>query len=400
MMLRRSRAVAAVLAAAVATVLSPSSAQAATLTHGMTIVGHGWGHGHGMSQYGARGAAVKGLTYKQILGFYYPHTTWSTTSGTVRVLLAEITNNRLTVKPRAELLATWSGHAAVSLAKAQPSADQWQVVPAASGRSTLMYHVAAGWKPYAGMPVAGGISFSAPGKVLSVGIPGGWRSYRGTVGTVPQTNQDLRWIVNTLPLDQYLLGVVPSEMPSSWPAQALQSQAVAARTYAAYEMQTPANGAYQLYDDTRSQVYRGYSAEQSSTNAAVAATNSQILTYGGKPAFTEFASSNGGYELAGQSTPEPYLPSQKDPYEQYGSNPYATWSASIPIGTILANVRSKCGSNWTTITGIGHAYYPPAGDPWFSRIYVYGNGGTCTYYGYEFRVDFGLRSANFGYHVS
>ena len=63
-------------------------------------------------------------------------------------------------------------------------------------------------------------------------------------------------------------------------------------------------------------------------------------------------------------------------------------------------MKSKCGSTWTTITGIGHEYYPPAGDPWFSRILVYGNGGTCTYYGYEFRVAFGLRSANFGYHVS
>lgn len=400
MMRRRSRAVAAVLAAAVATFATPTNAHAATLVHGMTISGHGWGHGHGMSQYGARGAAIKGLDYKRILGFYYPHTTWSTKSGLVRVLLAEITSNTVTARPRSSLTASWRGHSAVwNLGKVQPSADQWQIVPANAGRSVLKYHVATGWKTYTS--VVGELDFYALGNPINIGVPGGWRAYRGTIGAaLPSSTASTRWIVNTLQLDQYILGVTPSEMPASWQPEALKAQVVAARTYAAYEIRTPATSAYDLFDDTRSQVYRGFSAEQASTNAAASATSGQILTYAGAPAFTEFSSSNGGYELAASTSPQPYLPSQPDPYEQFSGNPHATWSASISVATLLASVQSKCGSTWTTITGIGHAYYQPPGNPWFSRIYVYGNGGTCTYYGYEFRVDFGLRSANFGFHVS
>lgn len=398
MMRRRSRTVAVVLAAAVATLVSPSGAQAAALAHGMTISGHGWGHGHGMSQYGARGAASKGLDYRRILGFYYPRTTWSTKSGVVRVLLAEITNNRLVARPRSSLTASWRGHTAVwNLGKVQPSADQWQIAPASGGRSVLMYHLAAGWKTYTS--VVGELDFYALGNPINIGVPGGWRSYRGTVGAaLPSSTSASRWIVNTLQLEQYILGVIPSEMPAGWQPEALKAQAVAARTYAAYEMATPASPAYELFDDTRSQVYRGFSAEQASTNAAASATQGQILTYSGAPAFTEFSSSNGGYELAAESNPKPYLPSQPDPYEQYSGNANATWSASIPAPILL----QECPAAGSAVTNVTSAHYGPANDPWISRIFVWGDKNTivCTFYGYQFRVMNGLKSANFGFHVS
>ncbi|BBH16590.1 hypothetical protein Back2_08770 [Nocardioides baekrokdamisoli] len=396
MIRRRSRAVVAALAAAVATLFSPSSAQAYTASQHMVISGHGWGHGHGMSQYGARGAAIKGLDYKQILGFYYPHTTWSTKTGLVRVLLAGITTNKVVARPRSSLTASWRGHTSVwNLGKVQPTADQWQIVPASGGRSVLMYHVAAGWKTYTA--VVGELDFYALGNPISIGVPGGWRSYRGTVGAVlPSPSAATRWIVNTLQLDQYILGVIPSEMPSSWQPEALKAQAVAARTYAAFEMATPASPEYDLFDDTRSQVYGGFTAEQASTNTAASATTGQILMYGGKPAFTEFSSSNGGYELAASTNPQPYLPSQPDPYEQYSGNPYATWSASISVTTLL----NECPSAGSSITSVTAEHYPPSNNPWLSRVIVKGPSGSCTFYGYQFRVMNGLRSANMGFHIS
>ena len=402
MMRRRSRAVAAVLAVVVACILSPSNAEAYTSSQRLVITGHGSGHGHGMSQYGARGAAIRGLNYKQILGFYYPHTAWSSKTGQVRVLLAEVTTNTLVVKSRPNLIAFWRDHTARwNLGALQPSADAWQIVPAGGGASTLMYHVASGWKTFTTQ--VGELDFYASGGPISVSVPGGWRSYRGTLGAaLPSSTATTRWIVNTLPLDQYILGVIPAEMPASWPTQALRAQAVATRTYAAYEMTTPATSGYDLFDDTRSQVYGGYAAEQTSTSAAAGATSGQVLTYGGQPAFTEFASSNGGYELAALTSPVAYLPSQRDPYERYSSNPNAIWWVTVPMSTVLAKVRSKCGGSWTTITRMTAEHYPPTtSDPWLSRIHIYGNGtgGVCTYYGYEFRVDFGLKSSNFGFNV-
>ena len=63
-------------------------------------------------------------------------------------------------------------------------------------------------------------------------------------------------VINHVAIDQYLRGVVPAEMPSSWPAEALKAQAIAARSYALYRIH-PTTGTFDLYDDTRSQVYRG-----------------------------------------------------------------------------------------------------------------------------------------------
>src|SRR5207248_10973384 len=93
-------------------------------------------------------------------------------------------------------------------------------------------------------------------------------------------------------LDDYVRGVISAEMPSSWSMQALETQAVAARTYA-LTSNVGGNG-YQLYPDTRSQMYQGVAAETPSTDAAVAATRGQIVTYHGSPAITFFFASSGG----------------------------------------------------------------------------------------------------------
>ena len=93
--------------------------------------------------------------------------------------------------------------------------------------------------------------------------------YRGALEIRTAAGSGLN-AINALGMEDYLLGVVPSESPSSWPAAALQAQAVAARSYA---LASNVNGkGFDQYADTRSQVYRGYLGETPSTNAAVAAT--------------------------------------------------------------------------------------------------------------------------------
>ena len=127
--------------------------------------------------------------------------------------------------------------------------------------------------------------------------------------------------VNTLALDDYLKGVVPHESINSWPAAALQAQAVAARTYADVRIGT---GPYDICDDTQCQVYTGVASfdaagnqlaalQFAESNAAIAAVAGQIRTYNGAPISTEYSSSNGGWTTtAGQ----PWEPAQPDPFDK------------------------------------------------------------------------------------
>ncbi len=150
-------------------------------------------------------------------------------------------------------------------------------------------------------------------------------------------------IVNAVALDDYVRGVVAGEMPASWPAQALEAQAVAARTYA---LTSDVGGAaFDVYDDTRSQVYGGVGAETAATDAAVAATSGQVVTYHGALAATYFFASSGGYtenveNVWAGSTPEPWLRGVPDPYDGAGGDPYHRWL----IGLSPAGAKAKLGA--------------------------------------------------------
>jgi stage II sporulation protein D len=99
--------------------------------------------------------------------------------------------------------------------------------------------------------------------------------------------------VNELGLDLYLRGVVPAEMPASWPAEALKAQAIAARSYAEEHVH-PGSGAYDLFDDTRSQVYHGSLGETTATNTIVTATAGQVLKSGSSIINALYHSADGG----------------------------------------------------------------------------------------------------------
>jgi stage II sporulation protein D len=141
--------------------------------------------------------------------------------------------------------------------------------------------------------------------------------------------------INTVPLEGYLYGVVPQEMPDAWPAQALQAQAVVARSYA---LSHRTGGSFDVYGDQRSQVYGGIAAESPAATAAVDATRAQVVTYDGKVATTPYFSTSGGRtasaaEVWGGGKAPPYLVSVPDPYDTL--SPYHNWG---PVGFTGARV--------------------------------------------------------------
>jgi SpoIID/LytB domain protein len=140
-----------------------------------------------------------------------------------------------------------------------------------------------------------------------------------------------------VPLERYVRGVVAAEMPASWPLAALEAQAIASRTYA---LTVDAGGArFDVYADTRSQMYLGAAAETATSNAAVAATAGQIVLYAGKPATTYYFASSGGMTEDNEnsflgSTPEPWLRAVPDAYETKSSS----WKLSIGFAAAAARL--------------------------------------------------------------
>ena len=144
--------------------------------------------------------------------------------------------------------------------------------------------------------------------------------------------------IRTLPLETYVRGVISAEMPASWPLAALEAQAVAVRTYA---LTAHAGGSrFDVYSDTRSQVYRGPAAETASTNAATSATAGQIVTYNGAPAITYFFANSGGHTENVQNAflgaaPQPWLVGVADPYDQ---GPLHTWTLSLSFAAVAKDL--------------------------------------------------------------
>jgi stage II sporulation protein D len=170
----------------------------------------------------------------------------------------------------------------------------------------------------------------------SVEIAG--RRYRG--GLLLKAARGTVNAVNVVDLEDYLRGVVPAEMPSSWPLEALKSQAVVARTYAAARI-NPASY-YDLCATDTCQVYGGLAREAAGSDAAIFATRSQVVSYGGLAAKTYFSSDSGGYtasslETWGQALP--YLKARPDPAVQ---GPNSRWTLTVPLSQV-AEVASRYG---------------------------------------------------------
>jgi stage II sporulation protein D len=378
----RPLTVLAVLLTALALWAGPAAARepAVTVPAGaaLTITGHGYGHGHGMSQYGAEDAARQGLTATQIAEFYYPHTTWGAAGGQIKVLIGADTTPDVVVVAQPGLVAQQVGTSTTwDLAHLQPDATRWRIVPRGRGRSALAWRLGRAWHRLVAVP--GTLQFSAGDAPVGLVEPDrSVRHYRGALrSAVPQGAS-------------YVQGVVPQEVPALWQPAAVQAQAIAARTFAAY--QRAHAGGHDWYDicDTWScQAYGGYDAEQPASTKAVAATRSQVLLYDGTPALTQFSSSSGGWTAAGGT---PYLPAEQDPYDAASGNPNHTWHATVTAAQIQRYWPALGTLQSIQVTRRdGHGQ-------WGGRVLsltLTGSDGAVTVSGETFRAAWGLKSTWF-----
>ena len=312
----------------------PVSAQTyyVPVTGSLVIRGHGYGHGHGMSQHGAQGAALAGKSYREIVRFYYPHTEFDRNDGPIRVLLTADTSTDVTIKPvRGLLVRDLADRKAWQLPKRE-SIDSWRITPtpADPARSSVQFHDESGWQRWdvpGRVTFAGAAQFEAD-RAIGLMLPSGAVTrYRGALRSAPPyAGASVRDTVNIVGMDDYVRGVVAQEMPASWAPEALSAQTVAARTYASYLQRANAGRYYQICDTTACQVYGGASAETPTTDRAVKRTAGRILTYEGRPAFTQFSASSGGWTADGG---QPYLPAQKDPYDNWDGNSVHSWRVRI-----------------------------------------------------------------------
>ena len=293
------------------------------------LAGGGWGHGVGMSQWGAFGQARAGRDYRTILAHYYPGTTLGpspvSVPPTLRVLVAD-------------------GLGSVSVTAQGPIT----VVDAAGQKAHVDGQLTLGPKlllrPAPGAPTADPTPLADPVTLKTAGggrLVVGGKAYRGSLRVV-RAGKKLQ-LVNVVSLEAYLLGVVPGEMPKDWPLDALKAQAVAARTYAIANLVE--GRSFDLYSDARSQLYYGANAEAPGPTRAVTETRGQVLSYDGAPAETFYFSSSGGKTLSaldafGQDLP--YLVSVDDPWDDVSPN--HRWETRVLGGQQLARSLGLRGS--------------------------------------------------------
>ncbi|HXV57403.1 MAG TPA: SpoIID/LytB domain-containing protein [Gaiellaceae bacterium] len=307
----------AVLACALAGV---AGAQAAPV---FVLTGKGWGHGIGLSQYGAQGFAQHGWTYDEILARYYQGTALvdGQANDQVRVLIA-------------------SGRATLAVGSA--AAFELAGAPIPAGTYTVRPH--AGLVEVTGNGVSKLVASPATLEPGTASLELGGTAYRGDLAVASSPAGTSLAALNVLGREAYIRGVVPREMPAGWLPEALKAQAVAARTYSlavgghcAWEaaapgsflaaVATPLLAEPVFCADTRDQVYGGKSAETTATNEAVFATAGEALRYGGGPATTYFFSTSGGRTAAKSDEwgdpSVPYLVSVADPYDTL--SPHHAW---------------------------------------------------------------------------
>ena len=309
------------------------------------LSGLGYGHGIGMSQFGAEGMGQLGKSYRQILHHYYPGTSFGNAPAAraIRVSLSGVVRRdfgkvAVLVEPRSGLRLVNDGQSTELPTRAKGgSVSGYRVlrmntalqVRAYNGRRSIL--VADGLK---GSVRFASAAAQAKSRVTIVAASGSPRTYRGFLD-VQRSAADLLTLNNVL-LEHYLRSVVSSEVPSSWTSAALQAQAVAARSYALLaQYNARAEGrVYDICDSTYCQVYGSVGTETSAEVAAVRATSGEYLESGGEPAFTMFSSANGGYSVAGGRS---YLVARPDPYDGVvtgSANWGHDWVASVSATSI------------------------------------------------------------------
>jgi SpoIID/LytB domain protein len=297
---RRRFAIIPAIVALACTLIAPAGAAADdgrglinTRSQDFTFYGRGWGHGVGLSQYGARGRALAGQTSAQILAHYYAGTTLGTKDPAAQIRVLVLTGFAATSANPAVIYGRGGSFTVDGIATAFPADAKLTLIPTASGATsyTLTVTSSGGSKLHSSKVSGSLVIRPGSGAVLQLDSkPSTYDCYRGVLRVYLTTSVR---VVNELGLDVYLRGVVPAEMPSTWPVEAVKAQAIAARSYAAYRLK-PGTGQYDVTDDTSSQVYRGSKGEVAATTAAITATSGVVLKSGSAIANALFHSTGGG----------------------------------------------------------------------------------------------------------
>jgi stage II sporulation protein D len=356
------------------------------------VNGAGWGHGKGLSQYGADGAAKQGLTYDKIVAFYYTGTTLGSlpSNNTMRVWITADSDSALHFRPASGQIVKDSNGHKVTLPTSSKY-TKWRISRSGSNRVLYYRNTSGKYVKYSTkLTAASNWSVSNPktGRVKLALPNGSTRTYSGSLSL--QVSGGKAITVNSLWMEYYLRSVVPAEMPASWSPEALKAQAVAARTYAAKERQAKsASSVYDICDTSACQVYKDVSVRYPTTDAAITATANKVVLYKGELALTQFSSSNGGWSAGYIGVP--YLVAKQDPYD-----PIRTWTKTISAATFQKAYPQIGTFVSIQVTGrIDVGPYDGLGRA--TIVKITGTAGSVTVSGGSFKSKFGLKETLFSF---
>jgi SpoIID/LytB domain protein len=434
---RRVRMTAAAGALAVGLTLVPGPAApgavAAAPPETFTIHGAGWGHGIGMSQYGAHGMGIRGSAASRILAFYYGGARAGSVAlpSTIRVGMLQANRDPAAGGRLRRVLVSGvpvpgiGGSGRIRVSGTAPS-----------GR--IVRRSLAGQATWSIRPESGGMSVFdlARRRVFGPTRAGTGVIVRYQTLSPPallrlhQTGQQLRWgrldvslvrddrgvlrprAVAVIPINLYLRGL--AEMPGTFAYAALRAQAIAARSYALVAVQNRGQrwgrGSWTgcdcaVYSSVRDQAYAGYAKEVGFAGrrwvTAVRRTGRWVVRWGARTVQAFYSSSSGGYTSSNAqwgSAPLPYFPARRDPYDRGGGahpNPNTSWTVTVSAASLGRRV------------GMGRAISVREVKPrsWGYRVSTIAVTGvsagrlrTVTMTGAEFRTALGLKSTKFHVH--
>jgi stage II sporulation protein D len=430
----RMTAAAAALAVGLTLVPGPAAPAAAAAPETFTIHGAGWGHGIGMSQYGAHGMGLRGFAASRILAFYYGGARAGSVPlpSTIRVGMLQANRDPAAGgRLRRVLVAGAPVPGAGGSGRIRVSGT------APSGR--IVWRTLAGRTTWSVRPESGGMSVFdlarrrvfGPTKAGTGVIVRYQTTAPPSLLRLPQTGHQLRWgrldvslvrddqgvlrprAVAVIPFNLYLRGL--AEMPGTFAYAALRAQAIAARSYALVAVQNRGQrwgrGSWvgcdcAVYSTVRDQAYAGYAEEVGYGGrrwvTAVRRTGRWVVRWGGRTVQAFYSSSSGGYTSSNAqwgSTPLPWFPARSDPYDRGGGahpNPNSSWTVTVSAASLGKRV------------GVGKAISVHEVKPrsWGYRVSTIAVTGvtsagrlrTVTLTGSEFRAALRLKSTKFHVH--
>jgi stage II sporulation protein D len=335
-----------------------------------TLHGRGYGHGVGLSQYGARGRAIDGETSDEILAHYYRGATLGTVEAATQIRVRVLYQFKATSSVPLVIVGRRDAWSIDGVGASFPKDARLEVRPKAVKTTA---GVRFRWTVRITSPSGAvlrearittfrvrGVTNSTVFQVAS--RTSSYDTYRGQLRIGLPTTTTGTSVTDELTLERYLRGVVPAEMPSTWPVEALEAQSIAARSYAARRIR-PGVSYFDITDDTSSQVYLGVKVEKATTTGAIDATVGVVLRSGSSIANAMFHSTGGGGTEnnenvyvsptgAAAAAPVSYLRGSADRREDGSSfdstSPYATWHT---VAYTKAQLSAWFGSDSRTAVG-------------------------------------------------